>query len=75
MRALNIFAMITVAFFLVLALFLKPVVMETIDLFSEPVERRFTEDEVVRMNEDELNKEVAEDVETDSSWVGVSTFE
>ena len=62
MRALNIFAMITVAFFLVLALFLKPVVMETVDLLSEPVE--------VRSTEDELNKEVAEDVETDSSWVG-----
>ena len=75
MRALNIFAMITVAFFLVLALFLKPVVMETVQILSEPVERRCTEDEVVRMNEGELNKEVAEDVETDSSWVGVSTFE
>ena len=75
MRALNIFAMITVAFFLVLALFLKPVVMEAVDLFSEPVERRCTEDEVVKMNESKLTNEVFKSVETDSSWVGVDGLE
>ena len=70
MRALNIFAMITVAFFLLLALFLKPVVMETVEILSEPVERRCTEDEVVRMNEGELTNEVLKSVKIDSSWVG-----
>ena len=74
MRALNFFSMITMAFFLVLALFLKPVVMEMVDMFSEPVERRCTEDEVVRMNMDELKKEVVGSMETDSSWVGESVL-
>lgn len=75
MRALNIFAMITVAFFLVLALLLKPVVMETVKILSEPVERRCTEDEVVRVNEDELKKEVAGSMEADSSRVGKPELE
>ncbi len=69
MRALNIFAMITVAFFLLLALFLKPVVMETVEILSEPVEERCTEDEVVRMNEGIFNDEVLISVEVDSSSV------
>lgn len=75
MRSLNIFAMITVAFFFVLALFLKPVVMETVEILSEPVERRCTEMEVVRVNEDELKKVVAGSMETDSSWVGKPELE
>ena len=75
MRAINIFAMITIAFFFVLALFLKPVVMDTGEILSEPVERRCTEDEVVKMNESKLTNGVFKSVETDSSWVGKPELE
>lgn len=75
MRALNILSMITVLFFLVLALFLKPVVMETLEILSEPVEERCTEYEKVRMDEVELTSENIKSLEVDTSWHGKQSQE
>lgn len=75
MRALNIFSMITVLFFLVLALFLKPVVMETVEMLSEPEDERCSGDEVVRMHEGELTSEEIKTVEADTSWPGLQRLD
>ena len=75
MRALNIFSMITVLFFLVLALFLKPVVMETVEMLSEPMETKCNGDEVVRMIDDELASEEIKNVVADTSWPGLQSLD